>query len=135
MRDPASFAVGIQNFVDKTNRKLERMFREVNVEIGTKIVQRTPVKEGVARANWQVAIGSVPKGFVDLNDVSGQATISKITARLARVKPGDKVYFSNHAPYIRRLEYGWSKQAPQGMVRITVAEFRHMLRQASARVR
>jgi hypothetical protein len=33
-------------------------------------------------------------------------------------------------PYALRLEYGWSKQAPAGMVRVTVAEFQAVVNAA-----
>jgi hypothetical protein len=43
---------------------------------------------------------------------------------------GEIIYLTNSLPYARRLEYGWSKQAPAGMVRITVANFeRHLQNQ------
>lgn len=33
------------------------------------------------------------------------------------------IFLTNNLPYIERLERGWSKQAPTGMVALTVAEF------------
>lgn len=35
-----------------------------------------------------------------------------------------KFYFANSLPYAFRLENGWSKQAPMGMVKVTTAEWR-----------
>ena len=32
-------------------------------------------------------------------------------------------YITNNLPYIMRLEFGYSKQAPAGMARITVDRF------------
>ncbi len=40
-------------------------------------------------------------------------------------------YIFNPQPYGRRLEYGWSQQAPSGMVRITFGEFHGMLQRAA----
>ncbi|MFS1538215.1 MAG: hypothetical protein ACL7BU_05405 [Candidatus Phlomobacter fragariae] len=40
------------------------------------------------------------------------------------------VYFSNVVPYAYRLEIGHSKQAPNGMVRITAQEFQLFFNQA-----
>jgi hypothetical protein len=33
-----------------------------------------------------------------------------------------EAYIVNFVPYVPRLEFGWSKQAPHGMVRISVPE-------------
>ena len=43
---------------------------------------------------------------------------------------GSTVYLVNHPPYALPLEYGHSKQARGGMVRITVAEFDQFLTHA-----
>ncbi len=48
----------------------------------------------------------------------------------AQAKAGDVIYLANSLPYIRRLEYGWSKQAPAGMVRGTVGEFQQAIDKA-----
>jgi hypothetical protein len=37
---------------------------------------------------------------------------------------------TNALPYARRLEYGWSRQAPYGMVRYSVLEYRRFLLRA-----
>ena len=40
-----------------------------------------------------------------------------------RPKMGDTVYIYNNLIYSVPLEYGWSTQAPNGVVRITLAFF------------
>jgi hypothetical protein len=42
------------------------------------------------------------------------------------------IYLTNALPYARRLEYGWSKQAPSGMVRISAMRFAEAVRKAIA---
>lgn len=37
-----------------------------------------------------------------------------------RVKAGDTLYLANSTPYIKRLNEGWSKQAPARFVEMTV---------------
>ena len=77
-----------------------------------KIVERTPVDTGRARANWFVA--------------EGAPRIETTTATTPVARPpltGDSViYITNSLPYIVPLEYGHSGQAPNGMVRIALAE-------------
>jgi hypothetical protein len=43
-----------------------------------------------------------------------------------RVAVGDLYYLTNNLPYIERLEYGWSKQAPGGMVRKNMQNFNRL---------
>ena len=65
----------------------------------------------------------MPDGVLEIEDKSGMATVSKATAETLRLKAGQTIFLVNHLPYGPALEYGWSKQAPAGMVRITVEEF------------
>ena len=40
-------------------------------------------------------------------------------------------YLANNVPYARRLEDGWSRQAPQGIVGRTVIQFRQIVKDAA----
>ncbi|CFO10931.1 Uncharacterised protein [Bordetella pertussis] len=40
-------------------------------------------------------------------------------------------YLSNSLPYAVPLENGWSKQAPQGMAKLTAQEFQRYVSQAA----
>lgn len=73
-----------------------------------KIKARTPVRTGHARSGWQ---------------------IRSTTVRGVRVTT-----IWNTVNYIVYLEYGWSQQAPSGMVRVTLDEMAGQLRVATARV-
>ena len=46
-------------------------------------------------------------------------------------KAGHVFYLVNNLPYIRRLEQGWSQQAPAGMVAVTVSEFQQTVARAA----
>ena len=37
----------------------------------------------------------------------------------------------NNAPYAQRIENGWSRQAPQGLVGLTVVMFQQIVREAA----
>ncbi len=80
----------------------------------------TPVDTGFARASWWKAIGGV--GSHPNQPTKGE-TVSAPLHPLGKLKLTDKAYLANNALYIGRLEYGHSQeQAPQGMIRITLAE-------------
>jgi hypothetical protein len=118
-----SFEADVNKFQRKTVDKMDQIVRKVALELFTRIIYKTPVDTGRARANWQVAIGTPAAGTVEIDDKSGNATVSKATAKSAGFKAGDTIYLANNLPYIRRLEDGYSQQAPAGMVTLTVQEF------------
>ncbi|HEX2554237.1 MAG TPA: hypothetical protein VHL98_11075 [Microvirga sp.] len=77
---------------------------------------------GRFRANWQVGIGSRPAGVIDAVDPSGQATIAAGSAVIAGLTDKVAIYLVNNLPYADPLENGHSKQAPMGIVAVTIAE-------------
>lgn len=94
---------------------VQTLFTEV--QVGGRYSPGTPIDTGFARGSWVGGIGS--EGGEGAGTEAGAAAQLQSTA--LRVVAGDTVYMSNHAPYIRRLEFGHSRQAPQGMVRLAVA--------------
>ena len=113
----------------KTERKLVLAVQKIALEMFSRIILRSPVDTGRFRGNWQVAIGAMPSGTLDLNDKSGQATISKVSAVALGVKAGDRISLVNNLPYSEVLENGSSTQAPAGMVGLTVQEFDRIVRE------
>jgi hypothetical protein len=129
-----SFEDQIRAWQVKTERKLDEVPRKVVFEMFRRIVLKTPVDVGRARSNWQPSIGSPATGTIDAPDKSGNATIAKAKAILAVANAGDTIYLSNNLPYIRRLEEGYSQQAPAGMVALTVQEFAAIVKQIGLEV-
>jgi hypothetical protein len=126
-----SFALDISAFVAKSRDKADLIVRKVGIDILTRVVMRSPVRSGRFRANWQVALNSPPAGTLASADKSGADTIAKGAETIAGAKAGGMIWLVNNLPYARRLEYGYSKQAPAGMVRVTVAEFNASVHRAN----
>lgn len=129
-----SFSLNIQRFVDKANGNLDLVVRKISLELFHRVIVKSPVDIGRFKGNWQVAIGSIPAGTLELNDKSGTATISRVTAATLALKAGDLIYLVNNLEYARALEYGHSKQAPAGMVRLTLSEFQGVVNRAADEV-
>lgn len=125
MSDGAAFALDVTRFVEKTNAKLNLVVRKVLFDLSARIVQLSPVDTGRFRANWQYGEGQIPSGTVDAVDKSsdGGSTAADIMQKIPQQAMGKIHYVVNNLPYSIRLEYGWSKQAPSGMVRITLQEY------------
>jgi hypothetical protein len=92
-------------------------------------VLRSPIDTGRFRANWNVSFGA-PDYTTTLSTAEGRG-LSEADKAL-RLPVGGVVYLSNGLPYARRLEHGWSRQAPTGMVRLSVVKFGEFVRQAVA---
>ncbi len=127
----SNFALDISRWAEKAKGRMDIVVRKVCLDLFSRVIFRTPVDEGRARGNWQCTIGNIPDGVLEVDDKNGTVTMSRASAAVAKVRAGDVVYLVNNVPYINRLEHGWSKQAPSGMVGITVAEYGGVVQQAA----
>ena len=116
--------------------RMDEVVRGTLLDLSKRIVLRTPVGNpglwqgppppgytgGQARGNWQASIGSPASGTTEATDRSGTATISGIAGDTHQA-PGNVWYLTNNLPYIGKLEFdGWSTQAAEGMVRVSLRE-------------
>lgn len=82
---------------------------------------------GRFRGNWQFSIGAPAEGELDQVDPAGGVTLAKLRLQVEQLTIGQTAYIVNNLPYAVPLEYGHSKQAPGGMVRITLARFQQII--------
>lgn len=85
---------------------------------------------GRFRGNWQFSIGVPAEGELDQVDPAGGVTLAKLRLQVEQLTAGQTAYIVNNLPYAVPLEYGHSKQAPSGMVRITLARFQQIVDEA-----
>ncbi len=129
----------VLNMIEMRAKSVEA-FRRIPMAIALQayaaILRKTPVDTGRARGNWFV---SAARPKVDTFTVENTTPVSSQPAlaasALADYKAGDPIFITNSLPYIRRLEYGWSDQAPHGMVRPTIAELNQIFGQAAKDVK
>ncbi len=124
----STFSAVIGKWVKDKKVQQDQAIRKLALDMFTRIVMRSPVDTGRFRGNWQVSIGGPPSGVLSVEDKSGAVTTTKIASAVSNFQPGQVIWLGNNLPYARRLEYGWSQQAPAGMVRVTVKEFKAFLR-------
>lgn len=127
----AQFNKELDDFAKKVPERATIIQKKVVLEALRRLVFRTPVKYGRARGNWQVTIAEPSEGQVEIMDSEGSATISKGLSALTGLPDFQVVWISNNVDYIEFLEHGSSKQAPEGMLAITVEELRNWLRSAA----
>ena len=103
-------------------RALNTGLQETAYDAISRMIDRTPVKTGAAKAHW-FARGSPAESFdKETTDKAGGRTKDRAKRDLKSVRVGDRVYLVNSAPYFVFLEMGSSQQAPAGVVTITLAE-------------
>jgi len=115
-----SFTSDLQKFSKATGIEIETVVRKLSFEVLKGVTQKTPVDTGRAKANWNLGYGSI------------NYTITNATTFRLIMPPkgrGNKViYITNSLPYITKLENGSSKQAPQGMVGLTMNDVQRSVR-------
>lgn len=129
-----SFTLDIQRFVEKAKKNPETVARQVSFKLFSAVIKASPVDTGRFRMNWQTA-GAVPaSGILDGVDESGNTAIADAASFIFGAGNWHEFTLTNNLPYAQRLEYGWSNQAPSGMVRVNVARFNQLLEEEAAKV-
>jgi hypothetical protein len=116
----SDFMRAIDKFIAKANGNVDQVIRQTIVLAAQGLVQRTPVDTGRARANWILGVGNIDLTTSNRTDKGGGSTVSRVAAEVASAR-SRVFYITNALPYIQRLEDGWSRQAPAGMVSVTLA--------------
>lgn len=96
--------------------------RALALDLFSAMMVRSPVDTGRFRGNWQIDIAVPSASALERFDKAGQATIMAETQKLLAYRLGQTITMRNNVPYSVKLEYGWSAQAPTGVVRVTIAE-------------
>lgn len=130
----ATWSIPIEKLVAKTGQKIDKAVKAATFEIFKAVILKSPVDTGRFRANWQFSRGTPAQGINLAFDTSGALAIAGASKALT-TNLGSVVYLVNNLPYAERLEYeSWSKQAPSGMVRLTIREFMSHLDKAARAV-
>jgi hypothetical protein len=121
----SQFSLDIANFI----KKAEGDIRDVKVatifELSSQIIKKTPVDTGRAKGNWQYSFGAPKTGVVSSNNTAPLGALGSVNFGISDQFGVD--YIVNNLDYIEYLEDGRSNQAPIGMVKTTVAQFRQIV--------
>lgn len=108
----------------------ERMVRGTLLGLTSRIIKRSPVDTGRFRNNWQATVNSPASGLKTGVDKTGEGAVAEARTAVNRLEMGQDFYLSNNLPYAQRLEFGWSQQAPNGMLRLSIAELQARMNEA-----
>ncbi len=129
---------------------VSEIVREVALKLHENIVRRTPIDTGRAKSSWNISenfpdesVTPVLRDTILEQKAKGAEVLTIDNAHVAALTSQQNisqfptvVFISNALPYIENLERGSSKQAPLGMVRISVTENEiiHLIDNAIAKV-
>lgn len=119
--------MSMADIVARVSERVDTQIRKATIDVFGSVIKMTPVDTGRARGNWQCSVGSPETSQLIRLDASGSSALAEVVSTVPR-KSGSVVWLTNNLDYIQRLEYGYSKQAPAGMVRVSLARFGAALR-------
>ena len=105
---------------DQLNELAEEQVKQFTGDLFRAAVKYSPVYTGSFRASWRVSF-NIPREDVTNRDSPANPIRDASFRWPSGFKLGDTVIVSNNQPYAERLEYGWSKQAPLGILGLAIA--------------
>jgi len=126
-----NFKADFTKIIEKAKGRIDLVVRKSTMRVFESVILKTPVLTGRARGNWIATTGTMSNATLEVLDKSGNSTISAARSVINESQIGGITYLVNNLPYASRLEYGYSQQAPNGMVRLSVAEFEQWLNEAA----
>ena len=131
-----SFSQKIRKYAEKVKVGYDEAVGNSLLGVSRSIIMMTPVDEGRARGNWVASLAGYSTATTE-NTGANLSQVESVTDGAA----GSVFYLTNNLPYIGKLEFGgypnpssgektingFSTQAPQGMVRISIENFEKML--------
>ena len=157
-----SFSDEVNKFALSVKDANEKVVRGTTIALFGAIIRSSPVDEGRFRGNW-FASGADPSTRVtNTPDKSGLKTANNMQAVVTNLPQFDTFTLTNNLPYSEIIEFGgypkqvekgtkvskkgekparyeqrsqdgFSKQAPQGVVRVNAARFEKLLEKEAAK--
>jgi len=142
-----SFAVDVKKWAEKAGLDTVKAKRDAALQIFSTVIMATPVGNasewqqpqsappgyvgGRLRGNWQTSLNTPTMTETGRVDATGKQAISEAEYTIGLVTGDETIYMTNNLPYARRIEFGaHSKQAPTGMVRVSVLAWENAVRAA-----
>jgi hypothetical protein len=128
------FTLNLDKWTAKAKGRVELVVKKITFDIFSRVIYRTPVDTGAARMNWLCGVNQIRTETTEATDKGGGQAVAAAAAVIEAGGVGNVVYMVNNLPYIDALENGrvmpdgtttppWSKQAPNGMLRLTIQQY------------
>lgn len=118
----------------------EKVINATVLNMYKRIIDRTPVGNtslwhspphadyvpGKLKASWSISL--------DGNETK-ELGKGSLGLQVGSTNSNKKIEISNNQPYAQRVENGWSTQAPSGMMKVTVSEYKSYIEVNAAKYR
>lgn len=124
MATAEQFSMELGQWGEKVAKKDSVNFlKKISLEVYNRVTEKSPVDTGRFKGNWMVGIGKSSEETLGVH-TPGDAKAENLRqeAVIYSISKLAMVHVSNNLDYALKLENGSSKQAPAGMVGITVQE-------------
>lgn len=139
-----SFSADLQAFAKKAGIRSDLVVKRVVAGVAESVIEMSPVGDGSYwkrpppkgylggrfRANWDYGFNAPPGKQFEVADKTAATSLNRVIGGLSGKPSAGIHYIANNLPYAIRLENGWSRQAPNGMVGLTVLRFQAVVRKA-----
>lgn len=109
----------LQRFRERNRRRIKFFMRMATIELYRRLMVVSPVDTGNFRWNWWCQVNGITTRY-ETHENRGIDLNRPITI-FSDFELNDSLYICNSTPYAKRLNEGWSKQAPARFVEITVS--------------
>lgn len=146
-----SFSLDVSEFAKVVDKRAVDVQRALAIDVFGKIVLRTPVDTGRLRGNWNISYDQPDRSKDKTGpDPNGTYKLAEIKVKAQAIPKGQSIWMTNNLDYAPVVEYGgypskggetpktingFSKQAPKGMVRVTLSEFSSAIKKAIAKAK
>lgn len=128
----ASFSDQLTAFAKKAPERVDQIVREVVYQVGLSVIRLSPIDTGAFVSNWRYGLMTPDTRWnpaqTGARFVNNMGDMPKAAAKFTH-------YVTNAAPYGPALERGHSRQAPMGMVVLTVLAFDDIVANATRKAR
>lgn len=125
----ANWSIPLHELADTAINDLETTVRKGVFAVMTDIIKASPVDTGMFRSNWQLGVMGKPNSVIE--EVRSESDVLDGIKPVLTEPLGTTWHFVNNLPYANRLEFGYSDQAPTGMVRNAVKNFENYLKKSA----
>lgn len=117
-----TFSIDLSRAIEKAKDHQALAYKKIAIELFGEVIRKSPVDTGRFLGNWQCGINVMPTTATETTDKDGGATTSAMTKSVMSARGLPTFWLANNLPYANKLEFGYSRQAPTGMVRVSLAE-------------
>lgn len=122
-----SFGDELGRFQVNAINATEKTVRGTAIALWRAVILDSPVDTGRFRGNWFASQNRPAEITTTFTDKSGASAVQRAARFVSGAQNWQDLWLSNNLPYAVRLEYGYSDQAPKGMVRTNIARFNGIL--------